>query len=203
MLKELLRLLEEQNTLDKNKTYEIKDVVEFFPKGKDKLLRKFWGTEGGLTYKGQPLFTKNDLGPAYDGIIKAGEEYINDPDEFYVVVYDDLEVTASDSQECYLGYDPKSDTLWVGFDIWLDEESFNQEFDKKYPREDTEGKVFKEAWKEFQQSFIGVLLPLKSKDGKNFEVIKSRTIEMPGGFYKGIYNRNETKKLGLIDLRLD
>lgn len=199
----LRELLEEKTQIDKNKTYEIKDIVEFFPKGKEKLLQKFWGMDGGLTYKGQLLFTKNDLGPAYEGVIKAGEDYINDPDKFYVMVFDKLEVNASDAQESYLGYDPKDDTLWVGFDVWLDEESFNQEFDKKYPREDVEGEVFKEAWEEFKKSFTGVLLPLKSKDGKKFKVIESKTIERPGGFYKGIYNRNETKKLGLIDLRLD
>lgn len=199
----LRELLEEKNTLDKNKTYEIRDVVEFFPKGKEKLLRKFWGFDGGLTYKGQLLFTKGDLGPAYEGADKAAEKYINDPDKFYVMVYNKLEIPAHDAQECYLGYDPKDNSLWIGYDVWLDEETFNQEFDKAYPREDVEGKVFKEAWEEFKNAFTGVLLPLKSTDGKKFKVVASKTIERPGGFYSGIYNRNDTKKLGLIDLRLD
>lgn len=37
-------------------------------------------------------------------------------------------------QECYLGYDPVRDKLYIGFDAWISEENFNSDFDDAFEK---------------------------------------------------------------------
>jgi hypothetical protein len=195
---------------------EVAEVVkDRKPEIAKKYLRAMWGKHR-LAYHEMPFFGSGDT--AYDKIDAAVKEAIANGLEVEMSIpvqgTDDLDMdelnyqaTIADSQEVYLGYDPKDDTLYVGVDAWLREEDFNEAWDREFENatgqafddeDDEHQKVFNSAWKEYRDSgFVGILFKLSHDlDDADDE------ITMPGGFYKGIY-RGELKRMSLIDLRLD
>jgi hypothetical protein len=196
---------------------EVSEVVkDRKPEIAKKYLRAMWGKKR-LAYHGMAFF--GDSNSAYDKIDAAVKEAIKEGFEVDVSIpvegTDDLDMdtldyqaTIDDQQEVYLGYDPKSDTLYVGVDAWLREEDFNEAWDREFENatgeqfddeNDEHQKVFNSAWREYKDmGFYGILFKL-SHDLDDVE----EELTIPGGFYKGIYRGGQMKRMGLIDLRLD
>jgi len=217
--------------ITKHGPVEIKDVIAHFPSKYKKVLQVLWGTHR-LTYKGQQLFTGRessmddtaaDLGPVYMGAIHAAEKamkkmtvpvdiqgmpdvLLNDENvrRKHGNLESEIESEIDESQECYLGYDPKHDQLYIGFDCWLNDEAYNEfanQFDDSNPEIE---KALNKVWKEFnEKKFQGELFKLTSSDGKNFKAEEDDSVSGPGGFYKAVYKSPGFKRLGLVDLRLD
>lgn len=192
----LLELLEEAGS------YEIKDLVKNFPSKHGKALQKMWGKSGKLLYKGQPLFDGASLGAAYEGAMEAAEK-ING-EAIRISVYfegesDEVDIEIDEMQECYLGYDKKQDKLFIGYDVWMNDESIEQAFDEVYKqatgeRFDADKKDHEESYRAWKTGgdypgFTGLLFELSSKDGRTFEA--DLVQDSPGGFYKGVYNSRE------------
>lgn len=217
LLKELLELPETllEAAIDDikkaAKPVELSAIVKL--KDYKNIIKKLWGSEF-IAYKGQPFFKdKNsaNYGPAYEGLLKAAEKefkhiemdpiYVEDPkgkeSEINNIKFQD------GPQEVYLGYDPKSDKLYVGYDANADIDAAFSKWSDKFDDEDPAvEKSLDKTWREIQnQDFQGVLFELDTKNGKNFSAdvtdIEKR------GFYKGIYKSPMFKHKKLIDLRLD
>jgi len=141
---------------------ELKDICA--KRGYAKVIQKVWGDDDALTYNGKALFANNDLGPAYKGAIKAAEKKLEKKNDY------------NSSQECYLGYQPSQDLLYIGFDVWTE----NSDQD--------------------ESEFLGILYELTG-DGYSFTA--REVAYVTGGFYKGVYRSKDFKDLALIDLRLD
>lgn len=198
------------------KPIELSALVKL--KDHKKIINKLWGTKY-LAYKGQTFFTSESIvggggstfGPAYNGAIKAAEK------EFKQIELDPIEVQnpkgkrneidnikfENNFQEVYLGYDPKSDKLYIGYDAWADLDAAFTKWSNKFDDEDPEvEKVLDKVWKEIKdQDFQGVLFELETKNGKTFSADVDDIEER--GFYKGIYKSPMFKHKNLIDLRLD
>ena len=214
LLQELLelpnQLLEaELDDIKSSGAVEIKDLIKAYPNNYKKHLEKLWGTEF-LTYKGQKLFSGgHDIGPVYDGAIKASEaamKKVRIPLEILDEEGNDTEIDCNidGSQECYLGYKESSDQLYIGYDCWLDEESWNEwarVFDDSDPKIE---KGLDKSWKDFnKKTFIGMLFELTTTNGKTFKAEEDDSQDSRKGFYQGTYNGHNFKRLKLIDLRLD
>jgi hypothetical protein len=213
----------------------VEDLVKFFPSKHKAAIQKLWGSER-LTFHGEKFFSSDKHGPVYDGVLKAAEEgfgadtalvniniapshmpppgnqrkwrdYVEDMKDFEA----DIKLDFDDAQEVYLGYQPSSGNLWVGFDAWLDESDLNEKIDDYMDsldnihgnmRDDVENYIGKEAQ---DTNFFGVLMELTTSDGKTFEV--SEIIVEPHGFYKGVHSHagkyGPFSRLNLIDLRTD
>lgn len=206
-------LLEAITEGDTPESFELKDIVTNFPTKYDKMIKALWGKDQ-LTYKGKKLFADGLLGPVYEGAIKAAEKELGrmtiefelpDPedggDSFMSI--DNMRFE-EDAQEVYLGYDPKQDQLFIGFDAWLSEDLYNdatQKFDDSDPEVE---KGLNAAWKFFSDHrFYGVLLDLDTSDGVRFRASENQDVgSQPGGFYKAVYKKIKTD-MKLVDLRLD
>ena len=210
---------------------ELHDVVKFFPNTYKRVMSAKWGMDhpGTLMYHGHPFFASEEGETAYDHI-EAAVKNILDDEEFGVEVNltmdlrhldsdDDLqkdshdftfEAKVSDSQEVYLGYSPHDDALFVGYDVWIDEESFNEAWDREF-REATGEEydsdnpdheaVFNGVWDHMKNDmFFGMLFEVKEQGG---HWVAEEVSTRQGGFYKGIYRGDQHfKSLDLIDLRL-
>jgi hypothetical protein len=200
--------------LEEAGSYEIKDLVTNFPSKHGKALQKMWGKSGALLYKGQPLFKDGSLGAAYEGAMEAAEKMQGRTvatSLYFDGSSNDVELEVDEMQEVYLGYDKKQDKLYIGYDVWLNDESVEREFDKSFEDitgdrfdadNDEHSKIFRD-WRNSKDypGFSGFLFELSSKDGKTFKADLIQ--DSSGGFYKGIYGGHEFKRLGLVDLRLD
>ena len=208
LVKELLELLAEEA-----RSFDLEELAKTFknPVELKKHVQKLWGSKH-MTFKGQEFFSGNSFGPVYNGALKTGEKELKNykfeaelelKGEFYSA---NLEV--DDQQEVYLGYDPKDDKLYIGFDIWVRDEGLETAFEEMYQDAFDEeindsSEEFHQRFKEFQDDngiFYGALIELNSQDGKKFtgDVVATEK----DGFYKGIYNKT-LKSLKLVDLRLD
>lgn len=199
---------------------ELSDILkDHDAKYAKRFVAALWG-KPRLSYHGKQFFGAgdNDLYGMIDSAVKA---YIDDGFEVDISIavedpkdlgMDELnyKATLDDQQEVYLGYDPKSDQLFVGIDAWLREEDFNDAWDREFENEtgeeyDEENEVhaamFHSAWENYKDmGFFGVLFEMKF-DGSSFDI--EPVLEAEGGFYKGIYRDARFKQLGLFDLRLD
>lgn len=200
---------------------EVKDLVEFYPKNVRAAIMKLWGGPR-LVYHGHKFFSsENEAGDLYDMINVALKSYVNDGHEIEMSIpvqpAGDLDMgdmnydaTIDDYQEVYLGYDPKSDNLFVGIDAWLNEQDFNDAWDREFEKytgvqydEENEQHqaMFKDAWESYKGlGFQGLLFEM-TLNGETFDL--EPALEMSHGFYKGIYRTPQFKDFGLIDLRLD
>ena len=208
LLDELLSIIDSKSLQEaKNvEPLEVKDAVKKSTKRLDLQ---------NLTYKGQSFFTSSGFGPVYSGAIKAAEDLIKKikipldvirPDDGSTEELDfKLEVNP---QECYLGYSPASDDLYIGFDCvidvsetwdkWCDDEGFD----------DSDRKIeigLNKSWKEIsKKTAFGILLKLKTTDGKTFKAEDIDSVDgVGGGFYRTCYKSPAFKRLKLVDLRLD
>lgn len=225
IIRELIKLHDPMiGIMEADAPVELKAVIDAFPKQHGKALQKLWGGRR-LVWHGMKFFDDNELGEAYVKAEGAAEAYINDgyntdvnmdiqgPDGDVESLSFDAEFgdqEGGERQECYLGYDPKTDKLYIGFDAWTGEENFNEAFDKAFeeahgtdhdPDDEEHAAVFKEAWDEYQSEGYGFW-------GIVFEIDRDFTAEealppMPGGFYKGTYKLFKQQHPNVVDLRLD
>lgn len=240
-LRSLLFLTEAD--LPKDGPVALEDLVKYFPSKHSQAIEKLWGTHR-LTYKGEQFFEKEGTGygPVYEGADECGQDAIKkeevnikidptqcDEEEYRSVIQTaedagidipefEMDVKIDEMQEVYLGYNPKTDRLWIGYDCWADHNEIDEEIDEyinsldtgDYDRHRTEElhnaveRAIMEEMKEL--GFFGGLVELKTADGVNFEF--GDVVVEPGGFYRGIhsprgYGYGSFKRMGLIDLRLD
>lgn len=223
ILKELLELNPAYLVLEGAPPIEISKIITLYPQAKLKdALDRLWGTTS-IAWHGKRFFDHNELGPAYQEAEDAAIEIIEDNYtaecnldidgnidgvDFSETVSWEAEIT--DQQECYLGYDVKTDKLYIGFDAWTSEDEFNTAFDKafegavgvEYNSDDEEHvEVYNRAFKEYKSENLGFF-------GLIFEVDSSgRAVDslppMAGGFYKGTYRLFKSQHPNVIDLRLD
>jgi hypothetical protein len=214
----------------------VEDLVKYFPSKHSQVIERLWGSDR-LTYMGQEFFSGNDHGPVYKGALKAGtkaakEETINvqiDPSDTSnhkdrQIIHDataddgaaiptfEVDIKLGDMQEVYLGFDPKSGNLWIGFDAWTDHNELDDEMNTYMDSIEDHDETVKNAVESSIQlgmkdlGFYGVLVELMSEDGSRFTT--GDVVTEPRGFYKGVHNSkahgsHAFKSLGLIDLRLD
>jgi len=211
---------------------ELKDIVAGFPTKAKQAISALWGKDR-LEYRGMKFFDKGELGAAYDKANEAVEKFIKDDkfmvdisipvsDQSHVEAIDadsgfdafEYEAEVADSQEVYLGYKKDEDKLYLGVDAWLEEESFNENWDKEFKRqfgtrfeydEDSHQMLFNDIWKQYSKmGFIGILFELTWNAGQDEFHVEDVQVSEPGkGFYQGIYNTSTFKGLNLIDMRLD
>jgi hypothetical protein len=212
-------ILGEAHPLDATAPLELRGVVASYPNTYMKVIRQFWGMDSArqLRYQGLPFFGE-DGRTAYDAIEAAVDRDLAgrgvdvdvemdlspmDMDRTHDYTY---QAEISDKQEVYVGYDAGTDTLYVGFDVWTSEESFNESWDKQFLSatrqefdndDSAHNDVFEPVWKQIRDNmFYGMLF---SFDGESANEVQSA----PGGFYKGIYRTAMFKSLNLVNLRLD
>jgi hypothetical protein len=203
-----------------DKQIELQDLVKNFPNTYTKAVVTL-AKSGRLTFGGKQVFTKSgEYGPALEQAVASAEALLKDKDTTVDVniemdgsvadidehAHHNADFPVDEFQEVYAGYSPRENKLVIGFDVWLDEEIFNQDWDKNF--EDTFGedfdhsnpaheKIFNKAHKEFQKtSFMGIAVEVNESD-----VAKMDMSPFSGGFYQGAYP--ELRRLKLIDLRLD
>ena len=201
-----------------DRVLELKDVIKFFPNTYAKAIAVKWG-DHALMYHGKPFFGKEGIRDVYDEINDVAE-YVKETTKVQMIFqaeandlgFDEFdgEIDVAEAQEVYLGYDKDHDALYVGFDMWLDEESFNREWDEQF--ETQTGKSFDMDDPEHQEIFDSIWQQYKDQGmaGGLFRLIPSRgsfeaeeEYVMQGGFYRGIYSQSFFKNMDLIDLRLD
>lgn len=228
ILKELLGLTNPDMVFEAEVPVELSAIVQAFPKHHEKAFQKLWGGKR-IVWHGKRFFDDGDLGPAYKEAEKAAEEYIKngyntdanldisgevDGEEYHDTVIWDVQFSDDEKQECYLGYDPKRDTLFIGFDAWADEGEFNDAFDKAFEEmtgeeynmeNDEHQKIFNEAWEEYKTAgygFWGLIFEI-SIDANGEMTAEEALSPMLGGFYKGMFKLFKQQNPNVIDLRLD
>lgn len=217
------------------------DIKKLFtdvpPKTSAAALKKLWGSQH-LSWHGKRFFDDGELGPAYVQAEEAAREYLSNGEEDKIIgdvmvdlspikgeLADDVdydyeyefnatfEDDESTLQECYLGYDPKRDVLYIGFDAWSTDEDFNKEWDDKFKEasgikfdqdDPKHEKILDAAWKMYhtkQMGFYGFIFEITDSGGS----MKAEMAHPPmtGGFYGGMYKMFKSQNPNVIDLRLD
>jgi hypothetical protein len=217
------------------------DIKKLFndvpPKTSAAALEKLWGSQH-LSWHGKRFFDEGDAGPAYVQAEEAARKYLADGDLDDIIgdvtvdlspIKDELaddvdyqyeyefnavfENDESTLQESYLGYDPKRDVLYIGFDAWSIDEDFNNGWDAKF--EEASGiefdndnplheKILDTAWKMYhtkQMGYYGLVFEITDTSGS----MKAEMAHPPmtGGFYGGMYKMFKSENPNVIDLRLD
>ena len=204
-----------------DKKYELKDVMEFFPNTFQKAMKTLCKA-GRLTWNGDLVFTKSgDYGPALDKAVAAATSFMEDQNNTVEISFDidgsvggidnggdyHGEYSLDENQEVYVGYNTKSDKIIVGFDVWLYEEVFNQEFDKQFKK--IFGMNFDNDNSDHEKIFNGVHDEWKKAafQGVQVEVTSTGACELDianeGGFYKGIFRNKSFSRKYIADFRLD
>lgn len=198
---------------------ELKDLIKYFPGNYAKAIQKMWGKDR-LVYNGMKFFDDGKLGEAYDKATDAVEATMKESDftapvSLHLPDGDALGMTEFEydahiesSQEVYLGYSSEHDQLFLGVDAWLDENDFNEEWDRKFKAdtgvsynedEEDHSALFHDAWKKYtNMGGYGILFEL-SKDLHHAEPV----IFSQGGFYRGVCKDPQFKRFQLVDVRLD
>lgn len=201
------------------KPLELKDLVKYFPNNYKRAVNTV-AKAGRLTFGGMEVFEKGgNNGPALERAIAECEQFLKDKDNT-VDVNIDMDGTVADIDEhgtvtgdypldqfnlVYTGYTVRGDNLVLGFDVWLDEEIFNQDWDEQFEKtfgeefdmEDPKHeKIFKKAHKEWQSfSFMGVMLEVDEAFSVSMD-----SMPLPDGFHKGLERMRS--RMGLIDFDL-
>lgn len=214
---------------ENTKPAELKDIVQLYPtKARQAILAM--SKKGRVLYNGKPLF---DVGGDFSNLFHVADEYasryvkelefeksipldIELEDDKYWESYD-FEIRVDDAQEVYLGYRPSDNCLYIGYDVWLDENDFNENWDKQFKKNlgeefdndnEQHEKIFNKAWEYYKKHSAndGVLFKLvpSGQGFKAYEELKSSDLGDKGGmFYEGIHRTPQFKTLGLVDIRLD
>jgi len=197
-----------------DKTYELKEVVKYFPNTLEKAVKTL-AKSGRLTFSGELVFTKSgEYGPALKQAIAEAEALLNN-EETTIDVRTELDGSVADIddggefnddypvdefQETFVGYAWKGDKLVIGFDAWLDEEIFNQDWDKHF--EETFGedfdmdnpkheKIFNKAHKEFKDlAFLGLVVEVNEDFHATME-----DLPFPDGFHKGAAREFKSRRI--------
>lgn len=95
-----------------------------------------------------------------------------------------------------IGYSPKDNAFYVGFDVWLSEDSFNEaweeffrkETDMEFDSDDHEHReVFNRAWQEYLKTpFTGALVKVYRNNGA---LVAEEEYIVDGGYHKGVAPR--------------
>lgn len=215
VLKELLALREAEVPM------ELADIVKFFPNKHGEALQKLWGGKR-LVWHGMRFFDEGGMGAAYEKVEEAAKAYIDDgyhaeaslevnlPDGESADVEWNPKFESDEVQEVYLGYDPKRDTLIIGFDAWTSDEEFNNAFDKTWEDETGDDHdmdepehqdAYNAVWKEYNDMNLG-FWGLCFEVGPDMEAGELFP-PMAGGFYKETYPLLKRQMAHVIDLRLD
>lgn len=229
ILKELLGLTNPDMLFEADVPIELKDVIAAFPKHHTGALAKLWGGKR-LVWHGMKFFEDDALGAAYIKAEEVAVAYMNDGyttdanidfsgeidgEEISDTVTWDVEFgeRGTDHQECYLGYDPVHDKLYIGFDVWTSEDDFNSAWDKAFEEaagadfdgDDTEHrKIFDDAWNNYKNEgmgFWGLVFEISYDGGKM--TAEEALPPMTNGFYKGLFKLFKQQHPRVIDLRLD
>ena len=201
---------------------ELKDLIKYFPGNYAKAIQKMWGKDR-LVYNGMKFFDGGELGEVYDKALEAIEAWVKDEDnkvpmslsipdgdELGMVEFE-YDAAVDDVQEVYVGYRPESDELYIGVDAWLDENDFNESWDREfkkatgqeYDEEDEQhSALFHDAWKKYtSMGGYGILFHISFSPSGVCEA--NVELESQGGFYRGVRAMSPFKSLGLVDIRLD
>lgn len=237
ILKELLGTLLENDEMPKKpvKTVELDDIVKFFPGHHEAAIRKLWGTER-LTWHGKKFFEGEELGDVYieaedavdaviqdvkvDGQITLSPVYRSGlPELEFEDDFVEWEITfgKQDKQEVYLGYDPETDKLYMGFDAWANEQDYNDAFDDEFKRivgeefdyeNEVHAAIAQQAWEAYQKGklgFYGIIFEISIDKSSNMidEAEELPEFTNAGGFYRGVYTQFKSRYPHVLDLRLD
>jgi hypothetical protein len=218
-----MSILQELMTLLEEKPIELHDVIKYFPKHHGKALSKLWGGTR-LMWHGDRFFGDGDLGPAYHKALEAAEKYMKDgyntevqmevegPDGDSEEMNIDVQFKDEEPQECYLGYSPKYDKLYIGFDCGVSESDFNDEFDRAFEQAHGESNdidnekhaaIFNKVWEDYKRekySFWGLIFEI-THDGEKYQAEEFLPPD-PGGFYHKMYRHLRSMHPDIVDLRL-
>lgn len=227
LLKELLRVSDPAIVLESDGPIELADIIKAFPKYHSKAISKLWGGER-LTWKGKSFFTGDDWGPAYKEADKAAKREVKNQDTFEenieisgktddknhrIEVNWDEKIDPSDISEVYVGYNPKNDKLYIGYDAWTEslkfEEAYEKAFEETVGREiddknNDDTKLYQSATKKYRAEgygFWGLIFEV-SFNGTSMEADEVISI-MNGGFYKTMFKEFKKRNPNVIDIRLD
>lgn len=219
-LKELFALVEAPSV-----PIDLKDIVQFFPGQHGQTLTKLWG-KSHLTWHKDRFFVNGAPGPAYTRAEAAAKKYISRGyktdcmlnvevgKDFYELNFN-VEFSdehSTDPQECYIGFDPITDKLYIGFDAYVTEDEFNKAFDAAFKKtKDQEHnmndldhqKVFDTAryeYKKLHMGFWGLMFEITHKGGEY--TAEEAMGPAPNGFYKGQFKQFKVSHANVIDVRL-
>lgn len=218
-LQELLALQEADKSL-----VEVADVVKSFPNKKRAAVEALLESNR-LAWHGRPVMDiYSDMEDAAKSFISNEMEFevyleVNGPDNEdgdyvdVVITYEIRDVSESDMQEVYLGYDADKDCMLMGFDVWAgNDDDFNTEFDEAFEKavgeqydhdNSSHEEVYNLAWKEYNDqnlAFFGAVVEIREENGA-FTVSEAQIAPQPGGFYKRLYARMQ--RTADVDIRLD
>ena len=213
LLKELHNLYEAE--IPGTGLVEIKDVVESFPTKARKAILALL-SKHRLAINGVPILDNSD-----NDVISMIDEQLRD-EKFPIQLsfdaaygrthhinmeYEDDEYKIGDSQLEYLGYEPERRHLLAGYTTFLDENIFNEEWDKAFEEEtneefDYENHDHKEAynhvWEQFKD-YRGFIIVTLDVSEHGVSVVDHEIGE--GRLYSDGYNL--MKHQGIVDVILD
>lgn len=233
-IRELLKLADPLSLNEAEVPVELRDLITAFPGKHEKAIQKLWGGPR-LVWHGKRFFDKDSLGDAYDQAEKAAKRAIKEGDPINIDVQVDadgmpglsedapgsadfsydVEVDPErDIQEVYLGYDPKHDKLYIGFDAWADdEEQRDEKFDDAFKEATGEEfdmdnpdhyAVYSKMHKKMQDDHLGFygLVYEITDHGGEFDA-EEALVPLANGFYRGTYDMFKRQHPTVVDLRLD
>ena len=151
------------------KLVELSDIVKYFPNTYQKAANALMN-KGRLTFNGELLYKDGDRTTFLDQAISHAENELKQEEiemsfeiDGTVGDIDDsgaMEYSAKvDSVELeYVGYDVVSNSLLIGFDVWISEDDFNNEWDKSFERifgiefdseDENHSAIFDHVWDEY------------------------------------------------------
>lgn len=212
LIQELMTLKEDQDG-----PVELTDLIANFPNNYKKAIRKLWGTPR-LKLHGRSFFGDGGI---YDKLDALAKKAVKADDGVEVEIFTNAEyeggrielgyndkIDIAQSQEVYMGYDPKTDRLFSGWDSSLSEEEFNEQFDdewkstfdEEFDYDNTEHRrVYKEAFDRWSEMHPYFVIEIDARTLKVIEVTHTGT----EGFYKRGLAMLKRQIPSMIDLRLD
>lgn len=185
---------------DPNETVaELRVLAKTFPNTWRKMVAHLVGKQSKLKYAGFDIYDASGYGPAIDGLTHAvkqemGEEKLQS--EVTITILGKqfhAELPIKDANLVRVFYEVKGDSIMLGYDAWLDEQSFSDAFDGFFEERtgeefdydnDEHREVFEEAAKDFNSRGMTGLLISGSYDG--MKPMIGVELEAPKGFFKGI-----------------
>ena len=234
ILRELLAIQKPQSFLAEEKEVELSDIIEYFPTQHKNAIQQLWGTDR-LTWHGKKFFSGDELGDAYEEIEGAAKAILPDVEVDAQLTIEPVyksgvqemdfdpeslewkvKFEKDDVQEVYLGYDPKSDKMYIGFDAWADEAAFNEEMETSFEaitgeeydyENEAHAAVFQKAWDNYQKAKMGmwgIVFEVTYDDG-DMSAEEMPQLTAAGGFYGSDSTYKQLKRAipSLVDIRLD
>lgn len=156
---------------------ELKQLTNYFPNTYKKAAKTL-AKSGRLMFGDMQVFDdKGEYGPALEHAVAAAEQkmkdhgievvidlngHVADIDDEGQIKYEDTNISF---EETFVGYARNGDQLIIGYDVWLDEDTFNEEFDTAFEKTFGEEfdhdnqhheKIFNDAYKQWKEiSFCG------------------------------------------------